>query len=175
MVEAATSGGFEVRANEIPFLRSIGEHTGFLAKTLADLQLQILTSPPEVGFILTDNPFTTVPAPGDRAVGIANPGTFTYIPVTRGICLRYGKTARNEFRRIEREDVRFINQTLAVNSERFIMSPSLVQLRSVVRKSDSTAMDPTPRFAFDRFRDKDGGILRKLTKLPRRRYFYPDL
>jgi hypothetical protein len=127
-----------------------------------------------VGFILTDNPFTIVPAPGDNRVGIANFGTFTYIPVTRNICLRYGMTGRNEFRWIERENVRLINQNLAVNSERFIMGPSQVQLESVVRRSESTTLDPSPRFALDKFPDKDGGILRKLAQLQRRRYFYPD-
>ena len=92
MVEAVKSGSVETRANEIPFLRSIGERTGFMAQTLAELRLQILISPPPVGFILTDNPFTIVPAPGDNRVGIANFGTFTYIPVTRNICLRYDMT-----------------------------------------------------------------------------------
>jgi hypothetical protein len=174
MVEAVKSGSIEARANEIPLLRSIGEHTGFMAQTLAELKLQILISPPAVGFILTDNPFTIVPAPGDNRVGIANFGTFTYIPVTRNICLRYGMTGRNEFRWIERENVRLINQNLAVNSERFIMGPSQVQLESVVRRSESTTLDPSPRFALDKFPDKDGGILRKLAQLQRRRYFYPD-
>ncbi len=175
MVEAVKSGSIEARANEIPFLRSIGEHTGFMAQTLAELKLQILISPPAVGFILTDNPFTIVPAPGDNRVGLANFGTFTYIPVTRSICLRYGMTGRNEFRGVEREDVRLINQNFAVNSERFIMGPSQIQLESIVRRSESATMDPSPRFAFDKFPDKDGGILRKLTQLPRRRYFHPNL
>jgi hypothetical protein len=175
MVEAVRSGSIEARANELPFLRSIGEHTGFLAQTLAGLKLQILISPPAAGFILSDNPFTAVPAPGEKRVGFANLGTFTYIPVTRSICLRYGMTGRNEFQRIGREDVRLINQNTVVNSERFIMGPSQVQLESVVRRSGSTDMDPTPRFALDKSTDRDGGILRQLTQLPRRRYFYPDL
>jgi hypothetical protein len=175
MVQTVKSGGVDAVANEIPFLRSIGAHSGFMAQTLAELPLQVLISPPAVGFILTDNPFTIVPAQGDDRVGIVNFGTFTHIPVTRSLCLRYGITGRNEFREIEREDVRLINQNLAINSQRFIMGPNQVQLESVVRRSESTTLDPSPRFALDKFLDKDGGITRKLTQLPRRRYFYSDL
>jgi hypothetical protein len=175
MVDAVKRGGIEAKANEIPFLRSIGDHTGFMAQTLAGFKLQILISPPAVGFILSDNPFTTVPAPGDKRVGLANLGTFTYIPTTRNICLRYGMTGRDVFQRIEREDVRLINQNIAVNSGRLVMGPSQVQLESVVRRSGSASMDPTPRFTLDKIPDADGGILRKLSQLPRRQYFYPNL
>jgi len=175
MVEAVKGGHIKVRANEIPFLRSIGEHAGFLAQTLAGLKLQILISPSTVGFILSDNPITTVPARGQRLIGLLNPGSFTYVPITRRLCLRYGAAARHEFRNITREHVRLINQNTAVNSERFIMGPSQVQLESVVRRSDCANMDPTPRFALDRSTDTDGGIMRQLKQLPRRRYFYPDL
>jgi hypothetical protein len=175
MVDAVKSGGVEPKATEIPFLRSIGEHAGFIAQTLAGLTLQILVSPPAVGFILTDNPFTIVPAPGDNRVGISNWGTFTYIPVTRKLCLRYGMTRQNAFWQIEREDVRLINQTLAVNSERFVMGPSQVQLESVIRRGESTTMDPLPRFRLDKVPAKDGGIIRQLLQIPRRRYFHPNI
>jgi hypothetical protein len=175
MIEAVKSGHYKAIATEIPFLRSIGEHPGFIAKALADLKLQILISPPEVGFILTDNPFTTVPAPGDRMVGIVNLGTFTYIPVTRGVCLRYGITGRNEFRMLDRDDVRLINQNFAINSERFIMGPSQIQLQSVVRRSGSATIDPSPRFSIEKSFDTDGSIVRQLRQLPRRRYFHQDL
>jgi Protein of unknown function (DUF4238) len=175
MVNAVKSGSIEAEANELPFLRSIGEHSGFIAQTLAGIKLQVLVSPPAVGFILSDNPFTIVPAASDDRLGLANFGTFTYVPVTRNLCLRYGMTGRGGFQEIEREDVRLVNQSIAVNSERFIMGPSQIQLESVVRRSGSTDMDPTPRFAFDKSKDKDGSILRQLTQLRRRRYFYPDL
>lgn len=175
MVDSVKNRSVEPKATEIPFLRSLGEHAGFIAQTLAGLSLQILISPDATGFILTDNPFTIVPAPGDNRVGIANWGTFTYIPITRKLCLRYGMVRRNAFRQIEREDVRLINQTLAVNSERFVMGPSQVQMESVIRRSDSTTMDPAPRFSLDKIPDKDGGTIRQLTQLVRRRYFHPNL
>ncbi len=175
MVDAVKSGEVAARATEMPFLTSLGEHAGFIAQTLAKLSLQILISPSATGFILTDNPFTIVPAAGDARVGIVNRGTFTYIPVTRVLCLRYGVARRNAFIHLEREDVRLINQTLAVNSERFVMGPSQVQLESVIRRSESTALDSAPRFRFDKTLDKDGGILRQLTQLPRRKYFRPDI
>lgn len=175
MVDSVKNRSVEPKATEIPFLRSLGEHAGFIAQTLAGLSLQILISPDAIGFILTDNPFTIVPAPGDNRVGIANWGTFTYIPITRKLCLRYGMVRRNAFRQIEREDVRLINQTLAVNSERFVMGPSQVQMESVIRRSDSTTMDPAPRFSLDKIPDKDGGTIRQLTQLVRRRYFHPNL
>lgn len=175
MVEAVTRGELTAEANEIPFLRSIVEHAKFFAKTLAGLKLEFLISPPAVGYILTDNPLTTVPAKGDKRIGLVNWGTFTYIPVTRLICLRYGITGHDSFREIGREDVRLINQNLAINSERFIMGPNRRQLESVVRRSRSESVDPTPRFIFDKFTQENGGILRKLTHAPRAHYFYPNL
>lgn len=175
MVDSIRKGKIEARANEIAFLRGIATHTDFIAQTLAQLKLDILVSPSAVGFVLTDNPFTTVPAEGDNRVGIGNFETFTYIPATRNICLRYGVTAHNAFRDITREDVRLINQNLAVNSERFIIGPNRIQLESVIRRSASVATDPGPRFAFEKTQTADGGILRKLSQVPRRRYFYPDL
>lgn len=174
LVESAKTGGIKIKATEIPFLSSLGEQAKNIAQILADLKLQILISPPAVGFILTDNPFTIVPSRTDKRVGIVNFGTYTYIPLTRTICLRYGMTGRNEFYLLEREDVRLTNQNLAVNSERFVMGPSGQQIESVVRRSESTTMDPSPRFVLDKFVDTDGGIIQQLTQLQRRRYFYPD-
>jgi hypothetical protein len=61
MVDSVKNRTVEPKATEIPFLRSLGEHAGFIAQTLAGLSLEILTSPDATGFILTDNPFTIVP------------------------------------------------------------------------------------------------------------------
>jgi hypothetical protein len=94
MVDSVKNRSVEPKATEIPFLRSLGGHAGFMARTLAGLSLQILISPDATGFILTDNPFAIVPAPGDNRIGIANWGTFTYIPITRRLCLRYGMVRR---------------------------------------------------------------------------------
>jgi len=57
MVEAVKSGSIEARANEIPFLRSIGEHTGFMAQTLAELKLQILIKSASRGIHSDGQPF----------------------------------------------------------------------------------------------------------------------
>jgi hypothetical protein len=72
-------------------------------------------------------------------------------------------TGRDVFQHIETEDVRLINQNIAVNSERFVMGPNQAQLESVVRRSESTGMDPSPRFALDKIPDKNGNMVRKLT------------
>jgi hypothetical protein len=176
MMEAVKGEHVKAVATEIPFLSGIGEHTGFMAKTFASLDWQILMSPPQVGFILSDNPVAVVPPPRSVAVGILIPGTFTYVPLTRRLCVRLGKqVGRWEYQMIDRENVRYINQNTAINSERFIMGPDLTQLTSIVRRSKSEDMDGPPRFKIEKFVDTDGGRLRKVTYLPRNFIHTEDL
>src|ERR1700687_4162773 len=63
MVKAIKSGGVKFVATEMPFIKTLVEQTEFYAKVFSELNVRILISPPEVGFILSDNPVTVVPHP----------------------------------------------------------------------------------------------------------------
>jgi len=62
---------------------------------------------------------------------------------------------------------RIINQNIAVNSERFIMGPSRVQLENVVARSASAAMESTPRFIVETVQSDDDGALQNFSTQPR--------
>jgi len=170
MVEAVKGKQLKAVATEIPFLESIGKHTEFLTQTFSSLDWQILVSPQQVGFTLSDNPVAVVPPPHSASVGILKPGTFTFVPLTRRFCLRLGGRGWG-YREIDREGVRFINQNTAINSERFVMGPTRIQLESIIRRSGCENMNGTPRYRLDKFPDGKGGILRACTLLPRA-FFY---
>jgi hypothetical protein len=128
MVEAVKGKQLKAVATEIPFLESIAKHTQFLTQAFSSLDWQILVCPQQVGFILSDNPVAVVSPPHSASVGILKPSTFTFVPLTRRLCLRLGPRGNGwGYREIDRENVRLINQNTAVNSERFVMGPSWIQ------------------------------------------------
>jgi hypothetical protein len=132
------------------------------------MDLMIFVSPPQVGFILSDNPVTLVPPPKLATVGFLSPGTFTYMPLTRALCLRLGpRGSGNGALKIEREDVRFINQNTAINSERFVMGPELIQLDSVIKRSGSSDVNPEPRWRMLKIPNVEGGFFRGAQFVPR--------
>jgi Protein of unknown function (DUF4238) len=67
MVEAVTSGEVIAVATERPFLQSVLERSQKVAEVFRGLDIKILVSPPQVGFVLSDNPVTLVSRPGVRA------------------------------------------------------------------------------------------------------------
>jgi hypothetical protein len=97
-----------------------------------------------------------------------------YVPLTRTLCLRMGERDYGfSYRNASKEEVRVINQNIAVNSERFVMGPSRTQLEHVVARSGTIAPDPAPRTAVDVVqRYRDSGLIR-FTFWPQRGYFYP--
>jgi hypothetical protein len=77
------------------------------------------------------------------------------------------------YRNASKEEVRVINQNIAVNSERFVMGPSREQLEHVVARSGTTSLDRAARTAVDVVRrDRDSGLIR-FTFWLQRSYFYP--
>jgi hypothetical protein len=172
MVEATHGKHFQIVATEVPFLRHMMAQAVRLSKLLSTLDWEILVASHETGFILCDCPVVIVPPKGSSQVGFIVPGSAKYFPLTRSLCLRLGEPGRSRrFRKIDREAVRIINQNIAVNSERFIMGPSRVQLESVVARSGTAAMESTPRFIVETVQSDDDGALQKLSTQPRR-YFY---
>jgi hypothetical protein len=155
-------------ATEVPFIQSVVEHTDMVAKVFSELDVRLLISPPQVGFILADNPVTTVPPPWLRVAGFKSPGTFVFMPLTRYLCLRFGQPGTgNGPKFIDRETVRLINENTATNSDRFVMGPSKVQIESVIRRSRSTEINPKPRWITVKSVDEKGGILRQMISQPR--------
>ncbi len=168
MVKAVQGGHLRARATEAPFLHSVLDGTRYLGEEVfPKLDWHVLISPPEAGFILSDSPMTTLPPVGGQQIGFLIPGSSTYLPLTRRLCLRLGFTGKRfDMRNIDRKTVRCINQNTAANSERFILGPDRPQLESIVKRTPALNSIPTPRFVLEKEYKKDG-ILRTLTRLPR--------
>lgn len=170
MVKAVTGGHIRPVVTEAPFLSHVVEQVTDIAKVFGELDAEVLVSPPSFGFVLSDNPVAVVP-PGRDPAGFLSPGTFTFMPLTRTACLRLGPRGSGvEPKEIDRETLRLSNENAAINSDRFVMSPSKVQLESVVHRSGSTEFDATPRWKTEKRYDTDG-ILRGLIAQPRKFHY----
>jgi hypothetical protein len=168
MVEATRSGSIKAVVNETPFIQSVVKHTEFIANHFNEMDLKILISPSATGFILSDNPVTMVPPPGLSVAGFRTPGSLTFLPLTRNLCLRIGQPGSGRGpKTIDRETVRLINQNSATNSDRFVMGPIKLQVESVIRRSGSAEMDGKPRWITTKTVDEKGAILRALIAQPR--------
>jgi hypothetical protein len=76
------------------------------------------------------------------------------------------------YRTVGKEEVRVINQNIAVNSERFIMGASRTRLEHVISRSGTMVVAAEPRTTAEVARhDRDGGAI-GFTFWPRRSYFY---
>jgi uncharacterized protein DUF4238 len=172
MVEAVKNKRIKPVATEMPFLESIIKHTDFVANVFTEMDIKILVSPPKVGFVLSDNPVTLVPHPQVKLAGFKTPGAFMFMPLTRSLCLRLGQPGSgNGPKIVDRETVRFVNENTAINSDRFVMGPSQMQIESVIRRSGSAEMNPNPRWISVKSQDEKGGILRQLIAQPRQVHY----
>jgi Protein of unknown function (DUF4238) len=175
MVEAVAGGHIRATVEEVPFLRHMVRQVEFFARWIEAFEWEIVRAIGHTGFIICDYPFVVVPPrQNPEAIGLGYQGTVKYFPLTRGLCLRMGELDHGfSYRNASKEEVRIINQNIAVNSERFIMGASREQLERVVSRSGTVAIDPAPRTAVDVVhRDCDSGLIR-FNFWPRRRYFYP--
>ncbi len=171
MVEAVRGGHIQVSVSEVPWLRGMFEHAEFLSSVILKFVWQILVAPPESGFVTCDSPVVVVPPTGVTAVGFAIPGTVTYFPLTRRLCLRLSHNGPVGYKHVDRETVRIVNHNIAASSERFIMGAMKAQLESVISRSQSTDQDAVPRFTLDTPQEDSDGSLQRVTFNPRR-YFY---
>ena len=172
MVKAVREKGIKVEATEMPFLSHIFSQAESTFKIMAQLSWQTLIAPQNVGFITCDNPLAVVPPEGCPLVGFFIPGTVSYFPLSRQICVRLdssGKPFGN--RKISKEKVQVINRNIASNSERFVMGSDKAQLISAIKQSSSEEQDPTPRYTVETVNPDDQGSYMKLTHHPTR-YFY---
>lgn len=138
LVEAVQQNQLQVTANKSVSLESMVEQAKFVSDFLGTLPWQILEAPVESGFIISDNPVTVVPPWGVHDIGFGIPGTVTYFPLMRRLCLRVGGTgSKLTSRPVDRDTVRIINRNIAANSERFIMGPLKVQLETIINQTNT--------------------------------------
>jgi hypothetical protein len=177
MVEAVRGGHLTVSVTERPFLRAMFKDVEFLARRIASFGWRIFSAPPETGFIISDYPFVVVPPrEHPELVGLGLPGTIMYFPLNRALCLRMGEPDF-EFShlRISKEEVRIINQNIAVNSERFIMGRALTQLQHIIARSGTQEIHPNPRTTLAIVESDEDSSLFRCTFWPVRKYFYPKI
>lgn len=173
MVEAVQGKHIEITATEVPFLTNMIEQSTSLARTLLQLDWEILVACEGTGFIISDCPVVVVPPKGSPDVGFVVPGSAKYFPLSRDFCLRLGDRGRVRRQRVvDKETVRIVNQNIAANSERFIMASSKLQLENVVTRSKCEFKECIPRFIVETISSSDDEALQKLCAQPRR-YFYP--
>jgi hypothetical protein len=175
MVEAVVGGDLRVNVTERAFLQHMMQQAVFLAEWIASFEWTVLEAPSASGFILCDCPFVVVPPRGSpESIGLGFPGTTKYFPITKALCLRMGEPDFGfSYERLSREEVRLVNQNIAVNSERFIMGPNRTQLEHVISRSKTEIPDPLSRNMIEPVqRDRDGALYR-FNFWPRRTYFYP--
>jgi hypothetical protein len=142
-----------------------------VSQTVMQTSWQVLIASPDSGFISCDHPVAVIPAQQSSRVGFFVPGTVTYVPLTRRVCLRLsGRDRTFRYRPVDRQTVRVINQNIAANSDRFILSPVKEQLESIVACSGSQQMDGR-RFTFEFIKQTDDESIHVLSNNPRR-YFY---
>lgn len=171
MVEVVRRGGLKVVVTEVPFLRHIFSTGQMVSQTVMQTSWQVLIASPDSGFISCDHPVAVIPAQQSSRVGFFVPGTVTYVPLTRRVCLRLsGRDRTFRYRPVDQQTVRVINQNIAANSDRFILSPVKEQLESIVACSGSQQMDGR-RFTFEFIKQTDDESIHVLSNNPRR-YFY---
>ncbi len=174
MSAAIRRGGVKAVVDEIPFLRNIFSLANNIAGTTIRASWQILRAPEMSGFILCDAPVTVVPPKSGQNVGFHVPGAATYVPLSRGACLRLVRDEINRrvrYTEVDADVVRLINQNVASNSERFIMSPDRTQLEQVVQLSGTAKPFPLPRITFHRSFESDSESFDTIAVNPRG-YFY---
>lgn len=175
LVEDVAQGRVPVTVGNESFLIQMVRQVESLARWIVGFDWEVVQSPAETGFILSDYPFVLVPPSGrPDAFGLGFPGTTKYFPLTRRLCLRMKDPGYAfSYRRVDKHAVRIINQNLAVNSERFIMGPSREQLEHVVSRSGTQAMPVLPRTMSHVVEtDRDRGLI-GFTFWPNRIYFDP--
>ena len=136
------------RQNNIKMMMSLSLE---VAKTLFQLNWEILAPPKGMSFVTCDNPFTVVPPTffdgTFEGYGILTPGASTVVPLSRrtAICFS-GEGERTRGAVVYKDFLRHTNLVVAANSERFVIAREEPLLRSLVRKGKLDRWQPGPRF-----------------------------
>lgn len=176
MVEVIQRGGLKVAVSEVPFLKNVFKMATLVADTVLRASWEVLRASGGTGFVLCDAPVVVVPPQGVRQVGFHVPGTVTYVPLSRGDCLRLSvpRRSRLRYRDVESHIVRLVNQNIAASSERFIMGPTKLELEVIVALSGCVTTYPTPRVTYQRHAQNDDGSFDVITFNPRNYFYLPD-
>jgi hypothetical protein len=177
MVESVKRGGVKVVVSETPFLKYVFKTANLVADTIIRASWEVIRAPAGSGFVLCDTPVVVVPPQGIRQIGFLVPGTVTYVPLSREACLRVSNPRRYQrlrYRDVTSETVTLINQNIAANSVRFIMSPEKKGLETVVAMSWCEGPYATSRVTFQRRNQNDKGSLELATVNPRNYFYLPD-
>jgi len=174
MASVVQRGGIRANANETMFLRQMFDQANNLGLWLENSAWTLLVAPKTSGFVLSDQPFVTVPPKEQsrESASYGTPGAISYFPLTKRLCLKawhgdYGFSYLNVDSRI----VRTVNHNIAANSERFIMAADRPQLEAVVEKSGSRLMDQGDRFTIEVIREGMEDSFIKFAMKPRRHFY----
>jgi len=174
MVHAVTNGRVKAHTNKAWDIQTMFEHANPLGVWLEHCQWTILVAPSGGNFIVSDNPFVSVPPEEKKceSLGYAAPGVTSYFPLTRTLCLmaRHGGSFTFSYRKVDSQSVRTVNLNTAANSERYIMAASRTQLESIVNRSACHG-EAEPRLSIEVDQPNRYESLQTMTLVPRR-YFY---
>lgn len=174
LVEDVATGRWRASVTDQPFLEQMFLQVEPLARWITCFDWQILEAPAETGFIVSDYPFVLVPPrENPEAIGFSFPRSVKYFPLTSALCLRMGEPGhRFSYDHVSKQEVRIINQNIAVNSERFIMGPTRVQLEHIIGRSGTADVHLEPRTKVDTLEQGENSALLRFNLWPRRAFFY---
>ena len=174
MVHAVMNERIKAHANKALDIQTVFDHANPLGVWLEHCRWTMLVAPAGSNFILSDNPFVSVPPEEKKSesLGYAAPGVTSYFPLTRKLCLKAQFDGRLSlaFQKVDSQSVRTVNLNTAVNSERYIMAANRTQLEGVIERSGCQG-EAEPRLSIEVERPNDHESFQTMTLLPRR-YFY---
>jgi len=175
LVEAVRGNHLKVVASEAPFLLAMMQTSETIAGWILASSWELLVAPFDTSFVLCDYPFVLVPPENARhEAGLAIHGAVKYFPLGKQTCIRMSEPFEYQVFnvcQIVKSQVRSINLNIAINSERFIIGSSRIQLEAIVERS-GTANAPEPRVSVERVFEDDDRSLLAATLWPRRDFFY---
>lgn len=180
MVDSIATNRVRIRAaaTERPFLESMFDQAKLLAGFVAKSNWTILISPPGAGFISSDVPLVSLPPPNldltDTGIGYGIPGGINYFALSNKMCLemRFGGYCYR-YVNVDRRYVRMVNRNIAATSDRFVISSSDRQIKSIVDDCGLAAMEYTKRVAVDVIKANTGEPLVRVQRRHPPMYFYP--
>lgn len=104
--------------------------------TFWNLQWHFNWSPKDYNFITSDNPITVVPPPGyiGAGRGILTPKSLRIIPISPNCCvILLDPNKRYRYQTLKKSVIRSINESIAVESTRFVIAKDERHLKKIVK------------------------------------------
>ena len=119
MVHAVMNGRIKAHTNKALDIQTIFAHANPLGVWLEHCQWTILVAPTGSNFILSDNPFVSVPPEEKKSesLGYAAQGVTSYFPLTRNLCLmaQYVGGLKFAYRKVDSQFVRRVTRECPVD------------------------------------------------------------